>query len=263
MKAKRFHYLYLLILIGALLIPVWGTLMYAIAGEWSRSILPDSWTLNWLSQIWQDDRFIKSLWSSVAICVFTALLSIVVVFPVVLAVHINHPRWEKWLNVVLVLPFTLPPVVASVGILQLYTHMLNSGLGTFIVLIGCYFTIVMPFVYRSLDNNFRSLNAKELMDASALLGASYWQSIVNVLLPNLKKGVIVAFFIAISFLMGEFVFINILAGGYFETLQVYLYTLKNSSGHLSSAVVISYFVLLLILTGVVSWLSQEKKYVTD
>lgn len=44
-----------------------------------------------------------------------------------------------------------------------------------------------------------------------------------------------------------------------ETIQIYLYSLKNRSGHLSSAVVISYFIVMLLITLLVSWLSREKK----
>ena len=105
----------------------------------------------------------------------------------------------------------------------------------------------------------RAIGVKDLLEASALLGASRLQTIVRVLMPNLKRGLMVAFFISIAFLIGEFVFINILSGGHMETIQIYLYSLKNRSGHLSSAVVISYFIVMLLITLLVSWLSREKK----
>lgn len=253
------HYAYLLILMVAMLIPVIATLMYATSENWSRSILPESWTLKWLIDTWTNPRFLKASLYSVALSVISALLSIAIVFPVLLAVHTKHLAWEKWLNLILVLPFTLPPVVASVGILQLYSGWLSGFWGTFFILVGCYFTIVLPFVYRSLDNNFRAIHIKDLIDSAALLGASYWQAIWYVLLPNLKRGLIVSFFISIAFLMGEFVFINILSGGHIESIQIYLYSLKNLSGHLSSAVVISYFAMIFIISIFVSLISQNKE----
>lgn len=258
-QSKTLHYTYMIVLMTVLLIPVVATAMYAFAGSWSRTLLPDSWTIQWMIDTWTNARFLKSALNSAVLSTFAAVLSIVIVFPVLMAVHTRFPQWEKWINPILVLPFTLPPVVASVGILQLYSDVLSSFTGTFLVLTGCYFTIVLPFVYRSLDNNFRAISVKDLLEASSLLGASRMQTIIYILLPNLKRGLTVAFFISLAFLIGEFVFINILSGGYLETIQMYLYSLSERSGHLSSAVVISYFIVMLLITLLVSWLSREKK----
>ena len=258
-RTRSVHYAYLAVLMLIMLVPVIATFMYALSSNWSRTILPEIWTTQWLIDTWTNPRFLKASFYSVLLSTVAAVLSIVIVFPVLLAVHTSHPKWEKWINPILVLPFTLPPVVASVGIMQLYSGWLSSFSGTFLIMVGCYFTIVLPFVYRSLDNNLRAIGVKDLLEASALLGASRLQTIVRVLMPNLKRGLMVAFFISIAFLIGEFVFINILSGGHMETIQIYLYSLKNRSGHLSSAVVISYFIVMLLITLLGSWLSREKK----
>ena len=50
--------------------------------------------------------------------------------------------------------------------------------------------------------------------------------------------------------MGEFVFANLLVGTRFETLQIYLYNMRSTSGHYTSAVVMSYFLITLILTWI-------------
>lgn len=251
------HYLFLMVLMFIMFIPIIATAIYATSGDWSNTILPEEWTTKWLVQIWTDERFLRSFLHSILLCTFTALMAILIIFPVVLAVHTDKASWEKWLNVILVLPFTLPPVVASIGVLKLYSNFLAHKSGTFFILAGCYFTIVLPFVYRSLDNNFRAISVKDLVESSSLLGASRWQTFIHVLIPNLQRGFIVAFFISIAFLIGEFVFTNLLAGGHFETIQIFLFSLRTLSGHLSSAVVISYFMVLVVLTGIVSMLSGD------
>ncbi len=53
---------------------------------------------------------------------------------------------------------------------------------------------------------------------------------------------------SLSFLLGEFVFANMLVGTRYETLQVYLYNMRSTSGHFTSALVMSYFLLTLLLT---------------
>ncbi len=255
------HYAFLGLLMGLLLIPVIATALYAISAQWSRTILPQVWTLQPLLETWTNPRFLRACLYSLALSTGTAMLSIAIIFPVLLSIHTTHPWWQRWVQPILVLPFALPPVVATVSLMQLYAVLLRSFNGTVLVIVACYFAIVLPFVYRAIDNNLRAIAVQDLMAASALLGASRMQTLFYVLLPNLKHGFLIAFFIAIAFLIGEFVFINILASGYMETIPVYLYSLKTQSGHLSSAVVISYFALMLCITTAVGWLSREKKHV--
>ncbi len=68
----------------------------------------------------------------------------------------------------------------------------------------------------------------------------------------------VALFLSFSFLIGEFVFANLLVGTRYETLQIYLYNLRNGSGHLTSALVISYFLAVLLLTWIANRLNRER-----
>ena len=69
-----------------------------------------------------------------------------------------------------------------------------------------------------------------------------------VVIPCLRKGLLAALFLSLSFLLGEFVFANMLVGTRYETLQVYLYNMRATSGHFTSALVMSYFLLTLLLT---------------
>ncbi len=258
-RSKWPHYLFLGFLSLILLLPVVATLMYAVAVDWGATLLPKGWTLSWLTELWADRRFLISFRNSLVICTASAFLTIAVCLPVLLWVHTRFTRLAGTLNAVVALSFSVPPVVASVGLLQLYSGDPLPLTGTAWILLGCYFTIALPFVYRAIDNNMRALNVKELVDAAELLGASSLKALWYVILPNLKNGLLVAFLISLSFLMGEFVFANLLVCGQFETMQVYLYSIKNMSGHYSSALVASYFVIILLLTFLVSLLNPAKK----
>lgn len=251
------HVLILSAIMLLLLLPVVATFMYAVAVDWSISLLPKGWTLEWLSQLWLDRRFLLALRNALFICFASALLTIAVTFPIVLLVHTRWQRYARWFNVVVTLPFAIPPVVSAVGLLQLYSQGPLPLTGTPWILIGCYFTIALPFVYRALDNNLRAIHVNELLAVAHLLGASTTQAIGYVILPNIKKGLLVALFVSLSFLMGEFVFANLLVSGQFETLQVYLYSIKNMSGHYSSALVASYFTIILVMTFLISLLDQQ------
>ena len=76
------------------------------------------------------------------------------------------------------------------------------------------------------------------------------------ILPNLKKGLLASLFLSFSFLLGEFVFANILVGTRYETLQIYLYNMRQTSGHFTSALVITYFLFIFLCTWLASRFSR-------
>ena len=72
--------------------------------------------------------------------------------------------------------------------------------------------------------------------------------------------------LSFSTLFGEFVVANLLIGGSFETIQIYLYLLMKQTGHLSSAIVVIYVFIMTLICGLLMKLSggkNEKKKVKE
>jgi len=241
-----------------LALPLLATLLYALSTTWGATILPRGFTLRWMVQLWSDPRFMTALGHSLLICLGALVFSLVLVLPAMFVIAYYFPRLDAVMNVLILMPFAVPPVVSSVGLLQLYSDPPLMLTGTPWILIGCYFTLALPFIYRALANNMQAINMRELIDAAHLLGASTWQAALLVVLPNLRKGAFIAVLLSFSFLIGEFVLANLLVGTRYETLQVYLYNVRNESGHFSSALVISYFLVVLLITWLANALNRER-----
>ena len=256
-SARLYHRMVVWLLFLILLLPLAGTLLYSLATSWSATLLPSGLTLKWYLALWTDARFLTAFGHSLLVCVGALALSVVLILPLLFVVHYHFPRLDALMNILILLPFAVPPVVSSVGLLQLYGSGPLAMTGTPWILIGCYFTVALPFMYRAITNNLQALNLRDLMDAAQLLGASPWQAAWRVVLPNLRKGLMVALLLSFSFLFGEFVFANLLVGTQYETLQVYLNNMRNSSGHFNSALVISYFLFVLVMTWIATRLNKD------
>lgn len=139
---------YLLFLI--LLAPLLGTFVYSIATSWSATILPDGLTYKWYVALWSDPRFLRAFGQSLLVCVGALVLSVVLILPLLFVVHYHFPKLDALMNILILLPFAVPPVVSSVGLLQLYGSGPLAMVGTPWILIGCYFTVALPFMYLSL-----------------------------------------------------------------------------------------------------------------
>ena len=243
-------------IVALMSIPIIATFVYSLSSSWGATILPDGFTADWYIKLWQDPRFIAAFARSLFVGLTSLLLSSILIIPTIFVVFYYFPKLKAVMNLLILLPFAVPPVVSSVGLLQLYADSSIAIIGTPWILIGTYFTIALPFMYRAIANSFESFHLHDLMDAAHLLGASTTQAFLLIILPNLKKGLLASLFLSFSFLLGEFVFANILVGTRYETLQVYLYNMRQTSGHFTSALVMTYFIFIFFLTWLASRFSR-------
>lgn len=251
------HRSLMLVLMIYLLLPLAATSIYAFAKEWQTTLLPEKWTLEWFSMMFQDIRFLDALWTSLYLCAISVALSLVIMLPAVFVITVYFPKWETFMKGLVVLPYAVPGVVAAVGLIRAYSTGPIAIAGTAYILIGAYFIVILPYMYQGIRNSLLTVSAVELLNAAELLGASRRKAFVSVVLPNIWPGVIVSTLLSFSVLFGEFVLTNMLVGGHIKTIQVYLYQRVGESGHLASAIAISYFVFILALSMILMKLGKK------
>ncbi|MGY8830428.1 MAG: ABC transporter permease, partial [Pseudomonadales bacterium] len=191
-RSPLFHQLVVYSLLLILLLPLLGTLLYSFSTSWSASVLPSGLTFKWYLALWSDARFLAAFGRSLLVCLAALALSLVLILPLLFVVSYHFPKLDAVMNVLILLPFAIPPVVSSVGLMQLFAGGPLPILGTPWILIGCFFTIALPFMYRAISNNLQAINLRDLMDAAHLLGAGTWRAAFMVVLPNLRKGLMVS-----------------------------------------------------------------------
>ncbi|GAB3064160.1 ABC transporter permease [Salinicoccus sesuvii] len=250
------HISVVVILAIYLLLPLIGTLMYSLAGKWSTTVLPETWTLSWYGTLFQDSRFIAALGRSIFVITGGVVLSLTLMILTIFIITIHFPSKEKYLKLVSMMPYGIPGVVFAIGLLNIYSSSVVPITGTPWILIGVYAIVTMPFVYQGLRNSLYTINAKELIQAAELLGASKTGAVLTVVLPNMMKGVLAAALLSIAMLFGDFALANLLVGGRYETLQIYLYQQFNKNGHVTSAIVISYYFIIMLVTVLLTRFQQ-------
>ncbi|MEX2415056.1 MAG: ABC transporter permease [Paenibacillaceae bacterium] len=247
-------------LIVYLCIPVAGTLAYSLCQEWQGTILPKGFTLKWYAEIFSDTRFLEAMGRSLLVSTITVVISLLIMIPTIFIIVLYYPKLERTLQILVLLPFAFPGVVAAVGLIKVYSSGPLAISGTIWILIGAYFIVVLPYVYQSTRNSLRTINAKDLMDAAEVLGASKVSAFHSVIVPNILPGVLTASLLSFSTILGEFVLANILVGGSYETIQIYLLSMMRVSGHSASAIILIFFVLVFVLSAIIlklgSWNSR-------
>ena len=239
-----------------LAVPLIATALYAFASEWNHTIFPGGLTLKWILTLFQDAEFISAFGRSTLISGGAVLFSIVFVIPAICIILLYYPKLEKWLQIIVVLIYSFPGIILSVGIIRFYS---GSALPLIWAVVGVYVVMILPYMYQGTKNSLNNINGRQLMDAAELLGASKWMAFRKILLPSIYPGLFVATLLSFSILFGEFVLINLVVGSKFKTVQIYLMEQLSTSGHIASAVVLVYVVLMAILTLCVAKLSNKMK----
>lgn len=256
MKKKGVADLFLLFLMLYLLLPIVATALYAFATEWNRTVLPEGITFKWLAVLFQDVEFIQAFGRSVLLSGSAVLLAFLFVVPAIFVIVLYFPKYEKWMQTIVVLVYAFPGVILAVGLIRTYTQL---GIPMIFAVLGVYVISIFPYIYQGTRNSLRNINAKQLLDAAELLGASKRQAFSKVLLPAIYPGLFVGALLSFSILFGEFVLINLVVGSRFETVQIYLMEKLSTSGHIASAVVFVYLVLMGILTMAIAVLTKQSK----
>lgn len=241
-----------------LFMPVVATFLYSFSTAWVNTLLPEGLTLKWYKEMFTDTRFLEAIGRTLLVSGLTVVISLLIMIPTIFIIAVYLPKWERFMQIMVLMPFAFPGVVMAVGLIKMYSSGPIAIAGTIWILVGAYFVVILPFMYQGIRNSLRTIDAPTLMEAAEVLGASKIKAFRIVIVPNILPGVLIASLLSFAVLFGEFVLANMMVGGQFETIQIYVYKMIALSGHMTSATVTLLFILVFVLSGIVLKLGQWK-----
>jgi putative spermidine/putrescine transport system permease protein len=189
--------------------------------------------------------FSSSLGLSVRLAVITTLVTIVLMLPTAVYVHLRLPNLRRLLEGITILPIVIPPVVLIVGVLQIAPGFIKS---TSYLLALEYVVLAMPFAYRAIDAGLRALDLKTVVEAASSLGAGWIATLWRVILPNLRTALLSATVLTVALVLGEFTMASL---DLYQTFPVWIYVNSQTSGQVSvAASLLALFVTWLFLMAI-------------
>jgi putative spermidine/putrescine transport system permease protein len=173
--------------------------------------------------------FGSSLWLSVRLAIITTLITIALMLPTAVYVHLRLPKVRRLLEGITILPIVIPPVVLIVGVLAIAPGFLKSS---DLLLALEYVVLAMPFAYRSLDAGLRALDLKTIVEASNSLGGGWTTTLWRVILPNLRTAMLSAVVLTVALVLGEYTMASL---DLYQTFPVWIYVNSQTSGQVSVA----------------------------
>jgi putative spermidine/putrescine transport system permease protein len=212
--------------------PVWRWVILAIAGLYF--LLPLYAALRFaglkaFGTVFTSPGFVPALWLSIRLAAVTWVISMVLMIPTTVYVHLRMPGMRRLLESVTILPIVIPPVVLIIGVLQVMPLSLRAS----VWMLGLeYVILAMPFAYRALDAGLRAIDVKTLTEASNSLGAGLFTTLWRVLLPNLRTAVLSATILIVAMVLGEFTMASLALK---ETFPVWIVLFDQLNANISVA----------------------------
>jgi putative spermidine/putrescine transport system permease protein len=198
--------------------------------------------------------FSDALILSLKLAVMTTVITLALMVPTTIYVHLRLPRLRRLLESITILPIVIPPVVLIVGVLEVSPGYLKS---TPYLLGLVYVILAMPFAYRSLDAGLRSLELRTLVDAASSLGARWPATLWRVILPNLRTALLSATVLTVALVLGEFTMASL---DLYQTFPVWIVAFDQTSGPVSTAAsLLSLFVTWVFLMLIVTLASRRSR----
>ncbi len=180
-------------------------------------------------QVTSEVGFSDALVLSLKLAAVTTALTLVLMVPTTVYVHLRLPRIRPLLESITILPIVIPPVVLILGVLDVSPTGLKS---TPYLLALVYVILPMPFAYRAPDAGLRALDLRTLVDASNSLGAGWLVTLWRVILPNLRTAVLSATVLTVALVLGEFTMASL---DQYQTFPVWIVAFDQTSGPVSVA----------------------------
>jgi putative spermidine/putrescine transport system permease protein len=230
--------------------PVWRWVILLIAGIYF--LLPLYAAIRFagikaFGSVFTQPDFGSSLWTSVQIAAMTWAITMALMVPTTIYVHLRLPGMRRFLESITILPIVIPPIVLTVGVLQVFPVQLKATMW----LLGFeYVILAMPFAYRAIDAGLRSIDLKTLTEASGNLGAGWLTTMWRVVLPNLGTSLLSATVLIVALCLGEFTMASL---NLVTTFPVWIVQTDQLNANISVsasiiALVVTWLFLLLIVT---------------
>lgn len=240
---------YLLLVLLFIYLPIAYVVLFSFNDSKSLTNFT-GFSLRWYENMVQDRTMLESIQCTVVVAVIATAVSTVV--GTVAAIGLSKAR-RIIRNIVLEinnLPVMNPDIVTAIGLMLLFiSTRIQLSLATLIL---SHITFCIPYVILTIMPKLRQLD-DNVAEAAMDLGATPWQALTRVILPQIYPAILSGALIAFSMSFDDFVISFFTAGVGINNISMYVYSMKryNPSVNALSTLIVVVVTLILVLVNLI------------
>lgn len=170
------------------------------------------------------------------------------------------PKGKEALEVISVLPYSIPGTVLSIGVILAWSGSLGIKLyNTIWIILVAYMARYLSFSMKTSSAALLQVHSS-LEEAARVCGASHTESLSDVTLPLIRPAMVSGFFLIFLPAMREVTTSILLYGPYTRTLGVQIYSLRDAGMIPQAAALATVAIgIIMLLNAIVTQITKDKK----
>ena len=226
----------------------------------SRSLTKFSgFSLRWYEKMFADSTMMEAVLYTVIIALIATVVSTVVGTITAIGLSKSRKVVQKMVERINDLPVMNPDIVTAISLLMFFSVLtVKKGFGTLLL---AHIMFCIPYVMLSVTPKLRSLDPN-LIDAAMDLGATPFQALAKVIVPQIKPGIVSGALIAFTMSFDDFVISYFTTGNGVNNISILVYTMSkrvNPSINALSTIVILLITLVLGVVNIVPIVREKRE----
>lgn len=226
----------------------------------SRSLTKfGGFSLRWYEKMFADSTMMEAVLYTVIIAVIATVVATVVGTITAIGLSKSRKVVQKMVERINDLPVMNPDIVTAISLLMFFSVLtVKKGFGTLLL---AHIMFCVPYVMLSVTPKLRSLDPN-LIDAAMDLGATPFQALAKVIVPQIKPGIISGALIAFTMSFDDFVISYFTTGNGVNNISILVYTMSkrvNPSINALSTIVILLITLVLGVVNIVPIVREKRE----
>ena len=214
-------------------------------------------SLRWYEAMLKNHGMMESLYVTIIIALLATIISTIVGTITAIGLSKSKKVLRAFVSQVNDFPIMNPEIVTAIGLMLLFiTFQIEKG---FVTLLLAHIAFCIPDVILSIMPKIKSLDPN-LADAAMDLGATPWQALVKVIVPQIMPGIVSGALIAFTMSFDDFVISYFVTGQGVKNLSIMVYTMSkriNPSVNAISTVVVLLITITLIIVNVLPMIRKK------
>lgn len=226
----------------------------------SRSLTKfGGFSLRWYEKMFADSNMMNAIVYTIVIAILATVISTIVGTLAAIGLSRSRRVLRNVVEQVNNLPIMNPEIVTAIGLLMFFSAIgVEKG---FLTLLLAHIMFCTPYVILSVSPKLRSLDPN-LADAALDLGATPFQALTKVIVPQIMPGIVSGALIAFTMSFDDFIISYFVTGNGINNISILVYTMSkriNPSINALSTLVILLITLVLIIVNVVPIMKEKRR----
>ena len=215
-------------------------------------------SLRWYQHMMDSGDMMSALSTTFSVAIIATIISTIIGTITAIGLSKSKKIIRNLMEQVNNLPMMNPEIVTAIGLMLLFTS-LNIKTG-FMTLLLAHIAFCIPYVMLSIMPKLRQMDPN-LPEAALDLGATPWQALIKVIVPEIMPGIVSGALIAFTMSFDDFVISFFTTGPGINNISIYVYSMYkriNPSINALSTIIVVMITVVLILVNVIPLVKERK-----